>query len=578
MAFAAATLDFGVLLDAFKAVGLKMKRENVAEDMEGMRFFLRDIVPSQKARKRIKAKIKTDRDRMAMRKKGEKVPMESKAYPGEFFFFVRVNELLHGLGSRMSIEMAYLDVLKPYAEQGLRRAIAEREVSTVTSIPPSVESMDLKLVAKLENVIKDLQKESKIEGMQICVIDMKGDYLANVTSGTLGGLKNHIPMQSDALILGYSCTKAVAATMAHVMVSEGYLHYDEPVCERVWMSFCPTKEPPKVLAPALGLSDEVVRERWAWKRQITLRNILAHQAGLWATMPHRMTIKSLASCELCVAAYEYDSSNPEATLLPTIKPGKESEYHFMSFGWLIAGTLCGAHQQKHGVTITFEELYNKILKPKLSSKTLSLGFRPCGGSGGHLLAQVVTSDIRASSIVQQRRESEAMGEVSEHSAALRGELFDSFQGKEFLLDSRIWNCEDAVHANVPSAGGRFSAMGLAHFYHDLGSGKILDKHTIEKVSQPMATETVVKALQGASLMAHDGEENRTSLGLGYQLIRFDKDAGGIPSAFGHAGVGGSIGLFHKKSGLAIAMMTNKADGGREVTMRISRVIMSHFNL
>jgi predicted unusual protein kinase regulating ubiquinone biosynthesis (AarF/ABC1/UbiB family) len=44
MALAAATLDFGLLLDAFDAVGLKMKRENVAEDMEGIRFLLRDVV------------------------------------------------------------------------------------------------------------------------------------------------------------------------------------------------------------------------------------------------------------------------------------------------------------------------------------------------------------------------------------------------------------------------------------------------------------------------------------------------------------------------------------------------------
>jgi predicted unusual protein kinase regulating ubiquinone biosynthesis (AarF/ABC1/UbiB family) len=61
MAYAAATFDFGLLLDAFMTVGLRMKRENVAEDMEGMRFFLRDMVPKEKSRKRIKAKIKTDR-------------------------------------------------------------------------------------------------------------------------------------------------------------------------------------------------------------------------------------------------------------------------------------------------------------------------------------------------------------------------------------------------------------------------------------------------------------------------------------------------------------------------------------
>jgi aarF domain-containing kinase len=61
MAYAASTFDYGMLLDAFRRVGLKMKRENVAEDMESMRFYLRDMAPSSKQRKRIKAKIKTDR-------------------------------------------------------------------------------------------------------------------------------------------------------------------------------------------------------------------------------------------------------------------------------------------------------------------------------------------------------------------------------------------------------------------------------------------------------------------------------------------------------------------------------------
>ena len=66
MAYAASTFDYGLLLDAFKTVGLRMKRENVAEDMEGMRFFLRDMAPSEKTRRRIKAKIKTDRVRHAV--------------------------------------------------------------------------------------------------------------------------------------------------------------------------------------------------------------------------------------------------------------------------------------------------------------------------------------------------------------------------------------------------------------------------------------------------------------------------------------------------------------------------------
>ena len=157
MAYAAATLDFGLLLDSQKTVGLKMKRENVAEDMEGLRFFLRDIAPSKKARKRIKAKLKTDKARMNAKKKGEKVPMESKAYPGEFFFFVRVNELLHGLGSRMSIDMAYLDVVKPYAERGIRQSALYKDRSVRDDSSNGFAVKDTKLNAKIESALTELR-------------------------------------------------------------------------------------------------------------------------------------------------------------------------------------------------------------------------------------------------------------------------------------------------------------------------------------------------------------------------------------------------------------------------------------
>jgi aarF domain-containing kinase len=566
MALAAATFDFGMLLDAFDSIGLKMKRENVAEDMEGMRFLLRDVVRGPKSRKRIKSKIKVDRERMSARKKGEKLPMESKAYPGELFFFIRVNELLHGLGSRLSVDMVYLDVIKPYAEKGLKL------VSKVKRIKPSpdVEVKDTILTGKLQNAIQELQDLKKIEGIQICVLDKDGHYLANMTSGSLGGIKNDQPMETDTLVLGFSCTKAITATIAHIMVQEGYLDYDEAVCDRVWPSFCPTEKAPPDLASILNVSPSEVQERWNWKRRITLRHILTHKSGFWSVLPHSMTIKSMGNCETCVRAYEFNREDLESTLLPVQAPGGESEYHYLSFGWLVAGTLCGAFRAKHGRDATFEQLYDDILKPKLSVETRSLGFRPCGVMSDDLsISEVVTSDLSLSRLLQLEREKSAMGEGDEVPQVPK-EILKSFRGKEFLLDPRIWNCRIALNANVPAAGGRFSAMGLAHFYHDLGF-KIFDASMMDSIMTPVATGT--SAMQGVTNMSLN-DENRVTFCLGYQLIAFDNTRFGV----GHSGIGGSIGLYHPDSGLSIGFMTNRADGGHEVTKRISQVIMEHFNL
>jgi Beta-lactamase len=165
-----------------------------------------------------------------------------------------VNELLHSLGSRLFVEMAYLDVLKPYAKCGLIMALKSSKV--VTPAPVSVEIKDMQLNEKLQNAAKELQAEKKVEGVQICVLDKNGDCLADVTSGTLGGLKKDFPMQNNVLVLGFSCTKAIAATMAHIMVKEGYLDYDEPVCKRAWTKFCSSEKPPVELVCALGVSEE----------------------------------------------------------------------------------------------------------------------------------------------------------------------------------------------------------------------------------------------------------------------------------------------------------------------------------
>jgi predicted unusual protein kinase regulating ubiquinone biosynthesis (AarF/ABC1/UbiB family) len=60
MVYAAATFDYGLLLDSFKTVGLKLKYDDASRSMEDMRFFLRDMAPREKARARLKSKIKHD--------------------------------------------------------------------------------------------------------------------------------------------------------------------------------------------------------------------------------------------------------------------------------------------------------------------------------------------------------------------------------------------------------------------------------------------------------------------------------------------------------------------------------------
>lgn len=386
-----------------------------------------------------------------VKKTNEKVPMESKAYPGEFFFFIRVNELLHGLGSRFSVNLGYLDALRPYAEKGLRMSTFYDLPKEVTFIDNKTSTgSDTQLVQKLQTVLRELEEEGQLSGGQVCVIDKTGKIQVDVVAGSLGGLRSHIPMRHDALILGYSTTKAITATLAHLMVRDGYLSYDEPICERVWQQFCPYEEAPSHLHKDLKLPSEEVERRWRWKREVTLRHILNHCAGFWSAFPTKLTIKKMASCEQCVSGFEFNPDAPEETLLPTCQPSEGVQvYHFMSFGWLVAGTLCGAYKEKHGLAnVTFQNVYEALLAPKLSEMTKNSGFNPLGASGKHILAQTVTADIKASEMIQRRRQMEMENELSDEVSEAK-KMMEMFEGKEFLVSKKVASvvCSKISHAD-----------------------------------------------------------------------------------------------------------------------------------
>ncbi|CAJ1948551.1 unnamed protein product [Cylindrotheca closterium] len=577
MVYAAATFDYGLLLDSYTTVGLKMKREDAGQSMEDMRFFLRDMAPREETRKRIKKKMKADKQRF--KDNNEKVPMESKAYPGEFFFFIRVNELLHGLGGKYSINLGYLDALKPYAERGLR---ASSFYDLTALAPPSkpLKVANMHLQTKLENLLAKMSSEQSVVGGQVCVLDKGGSTEASVVEGNLGGLRSHIPMTRNSVVLGYSCTKAITATLAHLMVQEGFLEYDEPICKQVWPDFCPTADPPKNLATELGLSEDEVQKRWQWKRQITLRHLLDHTSGLWSLLPAKLTIKKMVSCEDTFASYAFNPDKPQETLLPTSEPGEKCQYHYLSFGWLVAGTLCGAYAlKKNQDSVTFQEIYQDLLEPKLSQRTRDAGFYPMGGHGNHIPAQTATSDFRASTMMQRRREAEIMNSDNKSEQNPMMKVLEDFKGKEFLLDPRIWNSQDVLKANVPAAGGRFSAEGLASFFHDLSHGNILKSDVLSSVLSNVSKPTTAgNELQGVTRIANDISATNTHLSFGYQRIRTDRDPVDKFSCLGHAGVGGSIGFWHIKTGLCVSIMLNKSDGDLEVTKQILTLVADHYRI
>jgi CubicO group peptidase (beta-lactamase class C family) len=90
----------------------------------------------------------------------------------------------------------------------------------------------------------------------------------------VGGLRDHgLPWRQDTLVLVFSVTKGMTATALAVAHARGLLDYDRPVAAS-WPEFAE-----------------------AGKEAITVRQVLAHQAGL-ATIDQRLRLIDLADSTL----------------------------------------------------------------------------------------------------------------------------------------------------------------------------------------------------------------------------------------------------------------------------------------
>ena len=125
----------------------------------------------------------------------------------------------------------------------------------------------------------------------IKVVDLWGGYRNGVTKA---------PWQPDTLVNMFSTTKGVAALAVAHAVSAGLLHYDDRVSEH-WPEFAQNG-----------------------KGEVTVRQLLAHQAGLCALEP-RPTLRDVADSQRL--------SSILASQKPAWPPGTRHGYHAITIGW-----------------------------------------------------------------------------------------------------------------------------------------------------------------------------------------------------------------------------------------------------
>ncbi|GAA3418759.1 hypothetical protein GCM10018952_55560 [Streptosporangium vulgare] len=118
-----------------------------------------------------------------------------------------------------------------------------------------------------------------------------------------------------------------------------------------------------------------------------------------------------------------------------------------------------------------------------------------------------------------------------------------------------------LRAGWPAMGAVTTARGLAGFYRDLVAGRILRPETLR--------DATLRRVHGPDRVLFLD----SSFGLGYMrpALSFLTPARGAETAFGHTGMGGSLGLGDVEHGLGLAYTMNRMAGAVSGNLRAYRL-------
>ena len=350
-------------------------------------------------------------------------------------------------------------------------------------------------------------------GAAVCVFH-RGERVVDIWAGSRSP---SVDWESDTVVLSFSTTKGVMATMVHALVDRGLLDYDDPVA-KYWPEF------------AQG-----------GKGSITVRQILSHQAGLYP-------IRSLIDHADRMLDWDY-MTNVLAAATPTCEPGKPG-YHGITYGWLVG------------------ELIRRVTKTSLKEAMQTLLIEPLALDGVFLGAPDEARGRLAALIKPTFKPPTIWTRVAGWALLVVCKVLglDPTVAKEALLPRgcrETFFSEGMLGAEVPAMNGVFTARSLARMYAMLAGGGVLEgKRFISEATLHRATQ-----VQSRRLDAVVGFPMRWR--LGYHLVGTSR--GILPHAFGHFGYGGSGAWADPDRNLSLAMTLNRVAGTPFGDMRMVRM-------
>jgi CubicO group peptidase (beta-lactamase class C family) len=329
-------------------------------------------------------------------------------------------------------------------------------------------------------------------------------HLGEMVVDLWGGVRNKStgePWQEDTMVLVHSTTKGLAAMTLALAHSRGWLDYEERVC-RYWPEFAQQG-----------------------KETITVRQLLAHQAGLFAfdEPVDRSVIADLDRLAVVLAHQK-----------PAWEPGTRQAYHAITLGYYESELLRRVDPRHRSLGRFFQDeiasplgldFYIRLPESIPNSRLATLA-RPT------LVAMLFGFPIRFTLTAFNRRS-------NIHRALIGSELPHDEQ--------RIY----ARNLEVPSGGGVGTARAIAHAYSVFATGG----------RELRLSSKTLQALAAPAIPAPHGFHDECMMGEVEFSLGFMKSSPSWPfgseDSFGSPGSGGSLGFADPKAGIGYAYVTNQ---------------------
>jgi CubicO group peptidase (beta-lactamase class C family) len=325
-------------------------------------------------------------------------------------------------------------------------------------------------------------------------VTVGGTVVAELWGG-LSDPERERPWARDTLVNVFSVGKGVLAAGLAALAGRGRLDPDARVA-RYW--------------PEFGA---------AGKAEITVRQLLSHQAGLPALRAPQPAGSMLdwPAMTAVLAAEE-----------PWWSPGSGHGYHVNTFGFLGGELLRRITGQTPG----------QFLRAEIA-----------GPLGADLHIGLAAAD--------HVRVAEFCWPASSGAIARTGSGPDTqmamnayFNPPDFsgagVVNTAAWRS-----AEIPSANAHATAAGIARLYCALAGGGAVDGTRI--VDGGALAAAVEQQVYGEDLVL----QRPSRFGLGFQLTHPEREFGPGPRCFGHFGAGGSVGFCDPDAGLAFGYVTNQ---------------------